>query len=261
MLKSPKHLAMTGPIHEGRRLAKLILERITVPFVYAGHIDLDEATLLITRSVVRALQGTGKAKALLGAHVSRSERWFHMQLKALRDLSDAGEASAEGANKGYQVMVLILERLVELFPEAASLDDIRRVTGLESWDMNDDALKARLELYVSLGVIERTEAGFYRAKSDLMVELPGEDQVEKIAERISWIPALAMSNLRGEGELGGLMAQLTPAALERARKRMRKAFAMIMADALRETQESNDPTLIVRAVIALGAVGESDGSE
>lgn len=256
------------PLEAARRMAEVVIERLVAPLVFAGHLDLDRAILLIKRGVVTALYSTGKSKALLASHVSKSERWFHRYLSEARQVL-SGNGAADGdddqsdISSGYRFMLELLSRLTWAYPEPLRLEQLREQMDISSWVLDDAALLARLELYEAMGLLalERDSHSelLIQARSDLLLNLPGDDRIEKIAERISWLPALLLSNFRGEGDFGGMVAELTPAALERARERLRQAFAEIMAEALVETNKSEDSTVTVRAVIAMGAVGDRDG--
>ena len=265
-----------SPLEVGRRLARLVVSKMLVPLIVAGLLDLDEAIQLIKRGVVAALADIRKPNQLIADHLSRSRRWFQDHLKQVREEQrrslEAGSAQ-EGAEEsdldetghGYKLMLEVLLALSTVYPDAVGIEKLRTLADMPSWHMSNEELASRLEFYQHLGVLQisgyDSHGPVVRAVQRVPKDLPRPEQLERVGEWLRWVFPLALAHCEGQGDFGGIYAELSPQALKRARKKLKEAAADIIAEAVAETHKSDEPVesdVKVRVIIAIGAAGGLD---
>lgn len=161
----------------------------------------------------------------------------------------------------------ILLAYAEQHPNPLGVDEVYALLRERSRKVNVRNLSGTLELYARLGFL-RPVGGApgknrYIAVDPLLELKIPRGALEKLSERLSSVPSLALSYCLGRGEFGGVAARLHPLALQKARERLKDAVAGIMAEALKETQLSDEPSsanLEVSAIFAVGTVGAPNGS-
>lgn len=262
-------------LESGRKLARIIVRKMVVPLIIAGLLELDEVIELIKREVVAALSGTGETQAFLAGHVARSRRWFQDYARRLRtEQEDSAKAYArpvEGGTDGTEddsldLMSRVLLALSTVYPESLSLSQLRELAQVPSWDMPDPELIRRIEFYSKLEALEvvgHDSAGpQIRASQKIPQVAVSHEQIEWLGERLGWVVPLAYAYCEGQGEFGGIVAELSPKALQRARQKLKEATADIIAEAVAETHKSDEPRqndVKVRAIIAIGTREGFDG--
>lgn len=261
------------PQEVGHALAKQIIERIVVPMILSGLMELEAVISLLRMKVVASLGSTGHTKRLLALHLSRSERWVHNQLKGHRlleqgaELSQAAEAAGTenlGSGPGYQLFMELMLLFSIRYPSHLGIDDLATSVDFQSWQISAEEVIERLELYADMGLLARVMADRrgprFQATAKLLVATssPDRTKIERLGARMAWVLPLAEAHCIDQGDFGGIVAELSPTALARARQRIRDSVAEIVADAIAETHKSDEETVNVRAIIAIGTVGGSN---
>lgn len=256
--------AAQGRLAFRQRLARLVLDRIAVPAVAFGHLDVDEALLRIKRGVVGALERTGMTRAVVASHLSKSDRWVYKYRQEERRRGSANEredVEAAEPGRGYLIMAEVVTLFARSHPSALDVATAQEALAEAGWPLDPDDIRARLDLYSEMGLLERDvqDSGqvLYRAHESLVIVPPGADRIEKLAK---WLPsvweiALAYGEEQDGVQFGGIDGELTADAYARFARKVSDGVTAAYADALQESARAfveGEPLVRINAIIAIG---------
>lgn len=260
-------------VHELRtRLAELVIDRILVPMISGGQISMDRAINRLQQQTVVALADKGKSKVFIGQFLGRCERWVHAQLSKARQAQTAADGTGvpndTARGTGDEILNDVLMLLTKQYPVGMSASRLQARLNEGGRRVLKRTLVGILDVCVEnnyLRVVEKTGTSkVYVATSSFLVLNVAHVTMAKLGKRLEKIPRLALSYCLGQGEFGGIAARLSSTAFVKARAELKDAVSRIMADALEETQLSDEPlaaNLEVGAIFAIGIEGGSDDSD
>lgn len=260
-----------SPMELRARLAELYIDDLIIPMIISGSIDLAWVLDRIRTGVVVRLAETEEPKSVIADHLQMSERWVYQQLEVFeqaRRLERDAEQTKQPSGISKSLITDILLELSDAHPGALSADELRARLERNGRKLTKNRLTGALELSVRLGAVNMVESSkrgrCYTAANPLSVLNMHRGYLDKLSERISSIPALALAYCCDQGEFGGVSARLHPQAFAKARERFKVAASEIIGDAIEETHRSEEPNtnnVPVSALFALGIVGGSHGSK
>lgn len=254
------------------QLAELVIDRILVPMISGGQISMDRAINRLQQQTVVALADKGKSKVFIGQFLGRCERWVHAQLSKARQIqataSDTDAPAESTRGTGDEILNDVLLIFIKQYPNGLTASRLQMRLNERGRRVLKRTLVGILDVCVEhdfLRVVEKTSTSkTYVATSPILVLEVAHITMAKLGKRLENIPRLALSYCIGQGEFGGIAARLSSTAFVKARAELKDAVSRIMADALEETQVSDEPltaNLDVGAIFAIGIVGGSDDSD
>ena len=254
-----------------RRLFRLLVRKVITPALVSSE-DLDAAVDYLKTCVVEYGDRRALPKDAIAFHFGKSDRWVYNYLENLKNkksrapvvkrIKAIGPPALPDVGEGYRQMVAVVGHLQEIYPRSASVEELGTMVGMYPDNVGWDSFRALLSLYEETDQLDTVDTHLgvrYRSHWGLPGEgqsLTGEQWME-LESRLELLWPLLSGVVQGEDgtEFSDLKGELTEAAYENFRMRVRRAMAEAYTDALHESMMSPDREgrrVKLRALFALG---------
>lgn len=254
-----------------RRLFRLLVRKVIAPALVSSE-DLDAAVDYLKTCVVEYGDRRALPKDAIAFHFGKSDRWVYNYLEniksrklrtpAVKRIKAAAPPLLPDVADGYRQMVVVVGHLQEIYPRTASADELGALVGTLPSHANWDSFRALLSLYAETDQVDavHTVLGVrYRSHWGL----PGEgqsltpEQWLELESRLELLWPLLSSVVQGDegSEFSDLRGEVTEAAYDHFRVRVRRVMVEAYADALQESmvsREKGEKRVKLRALFALG---------